>query len=43
MVRELTFAGAVYDRTQGLIDGTVRPEGLALNWLPLTMRYGREC
>jgi len=35
MVRELTFAGAVYDRTQGLIDGTVRPEGLALNWLPL--------
>ena len=35
MRRQLTFAGACYDRTQALIDGTVQPEGLDLNWLIL--------
>jgi 4,5-dihydroxyphthalate decarboxylase len=35
MRRQLTFAGQVYDRTQALIDGTVNPEGLELNWLVL--------
>ena len=33
--RQLTFACGDYDRTQALIDGTVRPEGLELNWLIL--------
>ena len=37
MRRELTFAGGCYDRTQALIDGTVKPDGLELNWL--TLRY----
>jgi 4,5-dihydroxyphthalate decarboxylase len=37
MRRELTFAGGCYDRTQALIDGTIKPEGLELNWL--TLRY----
>jgi 4,5-dihydroxyphthalate decarboxylase len=35
MKRQITFAGACYDRTQALIDGTVKPEGLELNWLIL--------
>ncbi len=35
MRRQLTFACGDYDRTQALIDGTVRPEGLELNWLTL--------
>jgi 4,5-dihydroxyphthalate decarboxylase len=35
MRRQITFAGQVYDRTQPLIDGTVKPEGLELNWLVL--------
>jgi 4,5-dihydroxyphthalate decarboxylase len=35
MRRQLTFAGACYDRTQALIDGTVKPDGLELNWLIL--------
>jgi len=34
-IRQLTFAGGAYDRTQALIDGTVKPEGLELNWLTL--------
>jgi hypothetical protein len=35
MRRQITFAGASYDRTQALIDGTVKPDGLELNWLIL--------
>jgi 4,5-dihydroxyphthalate decarboxylase len=35
MRKQITFAGQVYDRTQALIDGTVEPEGLELNWLVL--------
>jgi 4,5-dihydroxyphthalate decarboxylase len=35
MKRQITFAGACYDRTQALIDGTVQPEGVGLNWLIL--------
>lgn len=35
MKRQITFAGACYDRTQALIDGTVKAEGLELNWLIL--------
>jgi 4,5-dihydroxyphthalate decarboxylase len=35
MRRQLTFACGDYDRTQALIDGTVKPEGLELNWLVL--------
>jgi 4,5-dihydroxyphthalate decarboxylase len=35
MRRQITFAGQVYDRTQALIDGTVKPDGLELNWLIL--------
>ena len=33
--RQLIFAGGAYDRTLALIDGTVKPEGLELNWLML--------
>ena len=35
MRRQITFAGGAYDRTQALIDGTLKPEGLELNWLAL--------
>ncbi|MGH7832898.1 MAG: ABC transporter substrate-binding protein, partial [Candidatus Binatia bacterium] len=35
MRRSLTFACGDYDRTQPLIDGTVKPEGIELNWLTL--------
>ena len=35
MPRQLTIACGDYDRTQALIDGTVKPEGLELNWLAL--------
>lgn len=35
MKRQITFACGAYDRTQALIDGTVNPEGLELNWLVL--------
>jgi 4,5-dihydroxyphthalate decarboxylase len=35
MRKQITFAGACYDRTQALLDGTVKPEGLDLNWLVL--------
>ncbi|MGH7770764.1 MAG: ABC transporter substrate-binding protein [Candidatus Binatia bacterium] len=35
MRRQLTFACGDYDRTQPLIDGTIKPEGLELNWLVL--------
>ena len=35
MKRQITFAGACYDRTQALIDGTVKPDGLEFNWLIL--------
>jgi 4,5-dihydroxyphthalate decarboxylase len=35
MRRELTFACGNYDRTQALIDGTIKPEGLELNWLTI--------
>lgn len=33
---KLTLACGDYDRTRALIDGTVRPEGIDLNYLPLT-------
>ena len=32
---QLTYGGGVYDRTAALIDGRVRPEGIALNFVPL--------
>ena len=35
MRRELTIACGNYDRTQGLIDGTIKPEGLELNRLTI--------
>jgi 4,5-dihydroxyphthalate decarboxylase len=35
MSRLLTIACGDYDRTHPLIDGTIRPEGLELNWLTL--------
>ncbi len=35
MRRQLIFACGDYDRTQPLIDGTIAPEGLKLNWLTL--------
>ncbi len=35
MGRQITIAGGAYDRTQSLIDGTLKPEGLELNWLIL--------
>jgi len=35
MARLITFACGDYDRTHPLIDGTVKPEGLELNWLTL--------
>ncbi len=35
MRRQVTIAGGAYDRTQALIDGTIKPEGLDLNWLTL--------
>jgi 4,5-dihydroxyphthalate decarboxylase len=35
MSLQLTLACGDYDRTQPLIDGTVKPEGLELNWLTL--------
>jgi 4,5-dihydroxyphthalate decarboxylase len=35
MKRQITFAGACYDRTQALIDGTIKPDGLEFNWLVL--------
>ncbi|MEA2990855.1 MAG: 4,5-dihydroxyphthalate decarboxylase, partial [Alphaproteobacteria bacterium] len=31
----LTFACGPYDRTQALRDGTIRPEGIELTYLPL--------
>jgi 4,5-dihydroxyphthalate decarboxylase len=33
--RQLTIACGDYDRTHALVDGTVKPEGLDLNWLDL--------
>jgi 4,5-dihydroxyphthalate decarboxylase len=35
MPRQLTIACGDYDRTHPLIDGSVKPEGLELNWLVL--------
>jgi 4,5-dihydroxyphthalate decarboxylase len=35
MARLLTIACGDYDRTHALVDGSVRPEGLNLNWLDL--------
>jgi 4,5-dihydroxyphthalate decarboxylase len=35
MRRQILFAGGLYDRTQALIDGTIKPEGLELNWIIL--------
>ncbi len=37
MGRKLTFAGGIYDRTRALVDGSVRAEGIDLNWI--TMPY----
>lgn len=33
----ITLAAANYDRTRALIDGTVRPEGIDLNYIPLAV------
>ncbi len=35
MSLQLTIACGDYDRTHPLIDGSVKPEGLELNWLVL--------
>lgn len=35
MPRQLTIACGDYDRTHPMIDGTVKPEGIELNWLVL--------
>jgi 4,5-dihydroxyphthalate decarboxylase len=35
MRRQLTLACGDYDRTHALVDGTIKPEGLELNWLDL--------
>ena len=35
MDRPLTIACGDYDRTHALVDGSVKPEGLSLNWLDL--------
>ena len=35
MARPLTIACGDYDRTHALVDGSVRPEGLEVNWLDL--------
>jgi 4,5-dihydroxyphthalate decarboxylase len=35
MARQLTIACGDYDRTHPMIDGTVKPEGIDLNWLVL--------
>ena len=44
MKRQITFAGACYDRTQALIDGTVKPEGLNSTGSFFTIqRYGDGC
>jgi 4,5-dihydroxyphthalate decarboxylase len=32
MHRKITFAGGDYDRTHALIEGTIKPEGLELDW-----------
>ena len=32
MRRKITFAGGDYDRTHPLIEGTIKPEGLELDW-----------
>jgi 4,5-dihydroxyphthalate decarboxylase len=33
----LTLAAENYDRTRGLIDGSIRPEGIDLNYIPLAV------
>ena len=35
MAKQLTVAGANYDRTQALIDGRIKLDGFELNWLDL--------
>ena len=35
MPQQLTFACGNYDRTQALIEGTIKPEGLDLNWITI--------
>ena len=35
MRRKVTFAGGDYDRTHALIEGSIKPDGLELNWLIL--------
>ena len=35
MLRQLTIACGDYDRTRALVDGSLNPEGLDLNWLDL--------
>ena len=32
MTRQITFAGGDYDRTHALIEGSIKPEALELNW-----------
>jgi 4,5-dihydroxyphthalate decarboxylase len=36
MGKQLTVAGANYDRTQALIDGRIKPDGFELKWLNLS-------
>ena len=36
MGKQLTVAGADYDRTQALIDGRIKPDGFELKWLNLS-------
>ena len=35
MALQLTIACGDYDRTHPLIDGSIKPEGIDLNWLAL--------
>jgi len=44
MSLRLTIACGDYDRTHPLIDGSIKPEGLELNWLVLPIsKFGRAC
>jgi 4,5-dihydroxyphthalate decarboxylase len=38
MGKLITFAGGIYDRTQALAYGQIKPDGLELNWLTFPYR-----
>src|SRR5262245_18049314 len=38
MAKQITFAGGIYDRTQALAYGQIKPDGLELNWLTFPYR-----